>query len=70
MVGRKYTRYKPNGLVKSKIDKILVSREWLDKWPISRYYVLYRSVSDHCALVLKMKIKNCGPKPFRSLDIW
>jgi len=27
MLGRKYTWYKPNGLIKSKINRILVSRE-------------------------------------------
>jgi len=69
MVGKKYTGYKLNGLVKSRIDRILVSREWLDKWLDSRYYVLDMSVSDHCVLVLKTNIMDCGPKPFRSLDI-
>jgi len=52
-VGRKLTWYKPNGTVKSKIDMILVSREWLDVWPNSKQLVLSISVSDHCALVLK-----------------
>ena len=49
MVGRKYTWYKPNDLVMSGIDKILVSRELLDKWPNSMYYVLDKSVLDNCA---------------------
>jgi len=53
MVGRKFTWYKPNGLVKSIIDRIIVSREWLDRWPDSKKVVLGRSVSDHCTLVLK-----------------
>jgi len=30
MVGRKFTWYKPNGTVKSRIDRVLVSKEWLD----------------------------------------
>jgi len=30
MVGRKFTWYKPNGSFKSRIDRVLVSREWLD----------------------------------------
>jgi len=33
MAGRKFTLYKPNGTIKSRIDRILVSREWLDIWP-------------------------------------
>jgi len=36
MVGRKFTWYKPNGYVKSRIDKVLVSRKWLEKWPNSK----------------------------------
>jgi len=58
IVRRKYTRYKPNGLIKSRIDWILVSKEWLDKWPDSRYRVVDRSVSNHCALVLNTTITD------------
>ena len=54
MAGRKFTWYKPNGTVKSRIDRILVSREWLDVWPNSKQLVLIRKVSNHCALVLKV----------------
>lgn len=31
-VGRKYTWYRPNGAAKSRLDRILVSDEWLIKW--------------------------------------
>lgn len=30
MISRKYMWYKPNGTCKSRINRILVSREWLD----------------------------------------
>jgi len=70
MLGRKFTLYKPNGLIKSRIDHILVSREWLIMWPHSKYHVLDKSVSDQCALVLKIVSTDWGLKPFRSLDIW
>jgi len=30
MVGRKFTWYKPNGFVKSRIDRVLVSKDWLE----------------------------------------
>jgi len=53
LVGRKFTWYKPNGLVKSRIDKVLVSKEWLDVWPNFQQFVLSRSISDHCAVILK-----------------
>ena len=32
MVDRKFTCYKPNGSVKSRIDRVFVFREWLDIW--------------------------------------
>ena len=70
MVGRKFTWYKPNGSVKSRIDRVLVSREWLDAWPDCKQFVLSRTVSDHCALVFKNSIVDWGPKLFRSLDAW
>jgi len=67
---RKFTCYKPNGLVNSRINRILLRREWLDKWSNSKQFVLGRLVSDHCTLVLRTTFTNWGPKPFRSLDIW
>jgi len=70
MVGRKFTWYKPNGSVKSRIDRVLVSREWLDVWSDCKQFVLSRFVSDHCALVFKVSKVDWGPKPFRSLDAW
>ena len=70
MVGRKFTWYKPNGTIKRRIDRILVSREWLEVWPNSKHLVLSRSVSNHCAIVLQTTSVDWGPKPFRSLDVW
>ncbi|XP_068498242.1 uncharacterized protein [Phaseolus vulgaris] len=70
LVGRKYTWFKPNSLVKSRIDRVLVSKEWLDIWPNSQQFVLSRSISDHCAVILKEVSVDWGPKPFRCLDVW
>jgi len=70
MVGRKFTWYKRNGSVKSRIDRVLVSREWLDVWPKCKQFILSRTVSDHCALLFKDSKVDWGPKPFRSLDAW
>ena len=70
LVGRKFTWYKPNGMVKSRIDRVLVSKEWLEAWPSCQQFVLNRSISDHCAIVLKEVVVDWGPRPFRSLDVW
>ena len=69
-VGKKYTWYKANGTTKSRLDRFLVSDEWLQIWPAPKQYIQPRTVSDHCALVLKSCTKDWGPKPFRSLDVW
>jgi len=70
LLGRKFTGYKPNGTAKSRIDRVLVSLEWLEKWSGSKQYAEGRSVSDHCALILKDINIDWGPKPFRCLDVW
>jgi len=39
-VGRKFTWYRPNGVAKSKLDRILVSHAWFAKWQGSTQYIL------------------------------
>jgi len=70
LVGRKFTWYKPNGTIKSRIDRVLISLEWLEKWLGSKLYAEGRTVSDHCALILKDINIVWGLKPFRCLDVW
>jgi len=70
LIGGKYTWYKENGMAKSRMDRILVSTEWLEHWPDSRQYIMGRQVSDHCALMLKPVTIDWGPKPFKTLNIW
>jgi len=69
-MGKKYTWFKTNGTAKSKLDRCMVSDEWLQIWPASKQYVQPRTVSDHCALVLKAWEKDWDPKLFRSFDVW
>ena len=69
-VGKKYTWFKPNGTAKSRLDRVLVSEEWIQTWPFYKQYVQQRIVSDHCAIVAKSWAKDWGPKPFRSIDTW
>lgn len=69
-IGRKYTWYRPNGKAKSRLDRFLTSFDWLQHWPGCKQYVMDRNISDHCALILKSKVLDWGPKPFRFLDMW
>jgi len=69
-VGKKFTWYRADGSAKSRLDRILVSEEWLQVWPMSKQYVQAREVSDHYAIVVKSWIKDWGPKSFKSIDAW
>nr|KYP35452.1 Transposon TX1 uncharacterized [Cajanus cajan] len=42
IVGKRFTWFKPNGMVKSRLDRILVSREWFLIWPGCLQTVLNR----------------------------
>ena len=46
-----------------------MSKEWCDVWSHCKQFVHNRSVSDHCAIILKDEYVDWGPKPFRSLDV-
>jgi exonuclease III len=53
VLGRRFTWYHPNGRSMSRIDRVLISEEWISLWGESSLWVLPRDVSDHCPLVLK-----------------
>ncbi|XP_068498266.1 uncharacterized protein [Phaseolus vulgaris] len=69
-VGKSFTWFSSNGKAKSRLDRILVSEEWMQVWPSCKQYVQRREVFDHCALVVKSVDKDWGPKPFRTIDAW
>src|ERR1044072_125652 len=54
----------------SRLDKFLVSDDWLASWPSCVQHVLDRDFSDHCPLLLRTPIVDWGPKPFRVLNCW
>jgi len=33
LVGKKFTWFNSNGMAKSRLDKVLVTEEWMEKWP-------------------------------------
>ncbi|MCH79401.1 cysteine-rich receptor-like protein kinase [Trifolium medium] len=70
LLGRRFTWYNSNGRSMSRIDRVLVSSEWLDFWGASSVWVISRDVSDHCPLVLKNSNNDWGPKPFRFNNHW
>ena len=68
--GSSFTWIRPNGSVKSRLDRFLVSDQWLSTWPDSCQHVLPRDFSDHCPTILQTKLVDWGPKPFRVADWW
>ncbi|GKV50980.1 hypothetical protein SLEP1_g57658 [Rubroshorea leprosula] len=67
---RKYTWYKPDGTARSRLDRFLLSTEMSNTEGEWIQQGLPRNISDHCAIVLKSKTTDWGPKPFRVLDAW
>ncbi|XP_025607609.1 uncharacterized protein [Arachis hypogaea] len=65
---RKFTWFR--GQFCSRIDRILVSLEWLEEFPDTRMKGGPRGLSDHCLLILEDTRVSMGLRPFRSLDSW
>lgn len=70
LVGRKYTWYRPNGTAMRRLDRFLLSKTWLEKWPHLSQWAGARGLSDHCPIILKETKLNWGPKPFRVFNGW
>ena len=68
--GNSFTWIWPNGCVKSRLDRFLVSQNWLSLWPESCQTVLQRNLSNHCPSILQTNMVDWGPKPFRVFDWW
>jgi hypothetical protein len=70
VLGRKFTWFHPNGRSMSRIDRALVSEDWITSWGNPSLWVLPRSVSDQCPLVLRYNNVDWGPCPFRFNNHW
>jgi len=70
VLGRRFTRYHPNGRAMSRIDRVLISEEWRNLWGDSSLWVLPRDVSDYCPLILKEAGWDWGPRPFSFNNYW
>ncbi|QHN77891.1 Granule-bound starch synthase 1 [Arachis hypogaea] len=54
----------------SRIDRVLVSLEWVEEFPEIRLRGGPRGLSDHCSMIVEDSRLRDGPRPFRSLDSW
>ncbi|XP_071718178.1 uncharacterized protein [Rutidosis leptorrhynchoides] len=68
--GRKFTRISDDGTKFSKLDRFLVSEKFISLWEDLSVIALERRESDHCPLLLRDKVIDFGPKPFKVFDEW
>ncbi|XP_072087135.1 uncharacterized protein [Arachis hypogaea] len=54
----------------NRIDRVLVSLEWIEEFPDIRLKGGPRGLSDHCPLIVDVTRVRVGPRPFWSLDSW
>lgn len=57
-------------MIFSKLDRFLVSEEFLSKWPGASVMTLDRKFSGHSPICLKVTEVDFGPKPFRFFNVW
>ncbi|KAK2372487.1 hypothetical protein QL285_073613 [Trifolium repens] len=70
LLGRQFTWFHSNGFNMSRLDRFLLSTDWMALWGRPEVWVLARDVSDHCPLILKYNNDDWGPKPFRFNNYW
>ena len=54
----------------SRLDRFLVSTDWLDLFPDCAQRGLVRPISDHCPLLLETDIEFWGPPSFKFEIMW
>ncbi|XP_071686103.1 uncharacterized protein [Rutidosis leptorrhynchoides] len=70
IIGRKFTLISDDGAKFAKLDRFLVSDNFINLWKDLSVIPLDRKVSDHCPLVLRDKVIDYGPKPFKVFNEW
>ncbi|KAK1424776.1 hypothetical protein QVD17_20114 [Tagetes erecta] len=68
---RKRFTYMSSDLTKlSKLDRMLVSMDFMAAWPNAVLSALDRGRPDHCPLILECSAMDFGPFPFRFFNSW
>ncbi|KAL8497092.1 hypothetical protein ACS0TY_020679 [Phlomoides rotata] len=70
LVGRKFTWYRPDGTCKSKLDRMFVNSNWLNKWPGEILRCGKRSLPYHIPIYIEGIKKDWGPRPFKFFNQW
>lgn len=70
LLGRRFMWYKADGSAMSRLDRFLLSQDWMVVWEVEAQWALNRDVSDHCSIMLKQGKHDWGPKLFRFNNCW
>ncbi|KAK9072611.1 hypothetical protein SSX86_009046 [Deinandra increscens subsp. villosa] len=70
MGGRRFTYHSACGNYLSKLDRFLVSDDYLSIWPEASVLVHPREWSDHCPIILNSIGLDFGPRPFKCFSSW
>ncbi|XP_071713388.1 uncharacterized protein [Rutidosis leptorrhynchoides] len=68
--GKRFTRISDDGLKFSKLDRFLVNEKFINIWDDLSIVPLDRRESDHCPQILRHKLIDYSPKPFKIFDEW
>ncbi|XP_071715057.1 uncharacterized protein [Rutidosis leptorrhynchoides] len=66
--GKRFTRISDDGTKFSKLDRFLVDDNFTKLWEDLSVIALDRRDSDHCPILLRDKVIDFGPKPFKIFD--
>lgn len=67
---RKFTCYKLDGLIISKLDRFILSEGLLTTWKVDNQFIASRSSSNHNPIYIKRNVVNRGPKPLKFFNCW
>ncbi|GAU32253.1 hypothetical protein TSUD_53800 [Trifolium subterraneum] len=67
VTGKKFTWFSANGKAMSRLDRFLLSDNFIVKEEVSGQWIGDRDISDHCPIWLICLNLNWGPKPFKRL---
>ncbi|CAL0299385.1 unnamed protein product [Lupinus luteus] len=70
LIGRSFTWYHAGNGSMSRLDRILLSREWVSCRPNMSQWALSKDFSDHCTILLRVKSLVKGPIPFKFNNCW
>lgn len=70
MGGRKFTYFSDVGCKLSKLDRFLVCPNFMSAFTSASIVALPREHSDHSPILLRTKVADFGPRPFRLFNFW